>query len=208
MNLLNLLMLIALSLLTFGLNSAFGEGAQSLPPPLPPYAPGHVVTTPDAKPVADAAQEKVDCKPEEKVYGKIVCDCGSAKTKTKTIIKTVEKPVIKIVEKIKYVTKYVDRYVDRPVDRPVVTDRVVEKSVIKEVPAASQSSHTFGILLGNGPDGVDLRLYGGEYQFMQKYGWVGGPMYQYKFASGFGLGAAYLTSDTWLGTGTYTFSIK
>lgn len=206
MNLLNLLMLTVLSLLAFGFNAAFGEGEQSLPPPLPPYAPGNVTpATPAAKPVADAVQEKADCKPEEKVYGKIVCDCGSAKPKT--IIKTVEKPVIKIVEKIKYVTKYVDRFVDRPVDRPVATERVVEKLVTKEVPTTvSQSSHTFGFLLGNGPDGVDLRLYGGEYQFMQKYGWVGGPMYQYKFANGLGLGAAYLSSDTWLGMGTYTFS--
>jgi hypothetical protein len=198
-------MLTVLSLLAFGFNAAFGEGEQSLPPPLPPYAPGQAAPTPS--PVADAIKEKADCKPEERVYGKIVCDCGTAKTKT--IIKTVEKPVIKVVEKIKYVTKYVDRFVDRPVDRPVATERVVEKLVTKEVPTTvSRSSHTFGVLLGNGPDGVDLRLYGGEYQFMQKYGWVGGPMYQYTFANGFGLGAAYLTSDTWLGTGTYTFSLK
>jgi hypothetical protein len=57
---------------------------------------------------------------------------------------------------------------------------------------------------GGGPNGVYTDLYGGEYQFKAGYGFVGGVGYQYGFQNGLGLGIGYLTSDTWLGIGSYT----
>lgn len=183
---------------------AGGEGdAQPVPPVLPPVGSmpttttTTTTTTPPVKVEVPSAPAKSDgVVPAEGAtcIGRIICECTKPKEKVVYKTKIVEKPVVKTV--IKYVDRVVEKTVEKRVEVPVA---------VPVAPVEDKSTHTFSLLAGGGPNGVYTRLYGGEYEFKAGYGAVGGVMYQYGFAgSGFGLGLGYLTSDTWLGLGSYT----
>ena len=192
-------------LLTFLISTPLLAGAESqpVPPVLPPYnpSPAPVIVEPTTTKKVDEATTCV---------GRIVCECGGVKTKevVKWKTKTVEVVKWKTKEVVKWKTKEVEKPVVQYVDREKVVEKIVEKQVPATEGASTSGTHTFSVLAGAGPTGVYMDLYDTQYRFRNGYGAVGGAMYQYGFANGFGLGLGYITSDTWLGAASLTIGKK
>ena len=177
-------------------SAAYAGGDQPVPPPLPPAMPTTetkdtqtTTTTTTSIPLSPAPSDAV-C-----VGAKIICQCTAGKPKT--IIKIVEKPVTKTITKLKLVEvpKEVTKEVVREVPGP-------ERVVYKDNPD-DYAHHEFSLMLGGGPSGVDMGLYGGQYEFKKGYGATAGAMYQYGLTKNFAIGAAAFLNESYFGVLTF-----
>lgn len=213
-------------LLLLGISAVAHAGGDEkpLPPPLPPIGPfpPPPTTTTTTTVTAPAAAVAVPPAPATKddtatcIGAKIICECkgGSApaavkpKTITKTVIKTVEKPVEKIVYRDKIV--YQDRIVYRDA---VPTEKVCPACTAQATATVTpdttskdkefKGGHVFSLLVGGGPNGMDMKLYGNTYEFKKDFGTTAGLQYQYFFENGLGLGLGGFLNETTFGSLNY-----